>query len=95
MDKKDQYVRLMQAKLDEWKAEVDLLSAKAKLVTAGLKVDYSEQIELLAQKQTVARHKLEELEKSGAGAWEDLKVGLESAWKAMAEALNLARARFK
>lgn len=95
MNNKDQYVRTMQAKLDEWKAEVDLLSTKTRQVTAGLRAEYGEQLEALAKKQVVARQKLEELEKSGAGAWEDLKGGLEAAWKAMGEALDSARSRFK
>ena len=77
MHSKDQYVKVMRAKLDEWKAEVDLLSAKGKVVAAGLRADYAEQLELLAHKQSVARQRFEELEKSGAGAWEDLTSGLE------------------
>ena len=95
MNSKDQYVRMMQAKLDEWSAEIDQLGAKAKHVTAGLKVEYGQQIESLSEKRAVARQKLEELQKSGAGAWEDLKAGMESAWKAMGEALESARSRFK
>ena len=35
MNSKDQYVRMMQDKLDEWSAEVDVLSAKAGRVAAG------------------------------------------------------------
>jgi hypothetical protein len=95
MNSKDQYVRLMQAKLDEWSAEIDQMSAKAKHVTAGLRVEYGQQIEALAEKRAEAGKKLEELRKSGAGAWEDLKAGMESAWKAMGEALESARSRFK
>ena len=44
MHSKDQYVKVMRAKLDEWKAEVDLLSAKGKVVAAGLRADYAEQL---------------------------------------------------
>jgi multidrug resistance efflux pump len=95
MNSKDQYVRLMQAKMDQWNAEVDLLAAKAKVAAADLRIEYGEQIEHLAAKQVVARQKLEELKTSGAGAWEDLKGGIESAWSAMGEALSAARARFK
>ena len=95
MKSKEQYVRMMQAKLDEWQAEVDLLSARAKVVTAGLRVESGEQIESLSEKQAAARHKLAELEKSGAGAWEDLKAGIEQAWKTMGVALDTARTRFK
>jgi hypothetical protein len=95
MNNKDQYVRMMHAKLDQWQAEVDLLSARAKQAAAGLRIEYGEQIDSLAGKQALARQKLKELEKSGADAWEDLKTGIEAAWKAMAEGLDSARSRFK
>ena len=94
MDKKDKYVRIMQAKLDEWNAEVDVLSAKASQVTAGLRAEYGTQIVSLKAKQDVARERLGELKSSGAGAWEDLKAGTEQAWKSMGEALDKARSRF-
>jgi hypothetical protein len=94
MNKKDQYVQIMQAKLDEWSAEVDALSTRASQVTAGLRTEYGAQIDSLQAKQLVARQKLGELQKSGVDAWEDLKGGIESAWKAMGEALDSARSRF-
>jgi len=94
MNKKDQYVQIMQAKLDEWSAEVDVLSTRASQVTAGLRTEYGDHIDSLQAKQLVARQKLGELQKSGADAWEDLKGGIESAWKAMGEALDSARSRF-
>ena len=94
MNSKDQYVRMMQAKLDEWSAEVDVLTAKANHVAAGLKVEYGEQIESLAAQRTAAKEKLAELQKSGAGAWEDLKSGMETAWSAMGKAIDAARSRF-
>ena len=95
MNSKDQYVRMMQAKLDEWNLELAALSAKAGKVTAGLRVEYGEQIESLAAKQAVARQKLGELQQAGGSAWEDLKAGIEQAWSAMGEAIDLAKSRFK
>ena len=95
MSSRDEYVRKMQAKLDEWNKEIDRLTAKAGEVTADLKKEYSEQIEILKAKQAVARQKIEELQQAGESAWVDLKSGIELAWTAMGEAIDSARSRFK
>jgi hypothetical protein len=41
MNSRDEYIRKMQAKLEEWNAEIDALSAKAGEVTADVKKEYS------------------------------------------------------
>ena len=95
MKSRDEYVRKMQAKLDEWNDEIDILTAKAGGVSADVKKEYSEQIESLKVKQAAARQKIEELQQAGESAWEDVKSGIELAWSAMGEAINSARSRFK
>jgi hypothetical protein len=95
MNGKAQYVRKMQAKLDEWNAEIDALATRAGRATAELKIEYAEQIEALKAKQTVARQKLAEMQQAGESAWEDLKAGIETAWNAMGEAVDSARSRFR
>jgi predicted nucleic acid-binding Zn-ribbon protein len=95
MNSRDEYVRKMQAKLEEWNAEIDTLTAKAGKVTADARNEYSEQIESLKVKQAAARQKIEELQHAGENAWGDLKSGMELAWNAMGEAIDSARSRFK
>lgn len=95
MSNRDEYVRKMQLKLEEWNADIDILSAKANEVSADLKHEYNEQIAVLKAKQVVARQKMEEMQKSGESAWEDLKAGSELAWSAIAEAVDSAKSRFK
>lgn len=51
MSSRDEYIRKMQAKLEEWNAEIDKLSAKAGDVTAEVKIEYSDHIESLKAKQ--------------------------------------------
>lgn len=92
---RDEYVRKMQAKLQEWNEEIDILGAKANEVAADLRNEYGEQIETLKAKQEAARQKIDELQQSGEGAWEDLKSGLELAKSAIGEALDSAWSRFK
>jgi uncharacterized coiled-coil DUF342 family protein len=95
MNSRDEYIRKMQAKLEEWNAEIDALSAKAGEVTADVKKEYSEQIESLKTKQAATRQKIEELQHAGDSAWEDLKLGIDMAWTAMGEAIDSAKSRFK
>lgn len=95
MSTRAEYIRKMQAKLDEWDAEIDTLTAKAAEVTADIKIEYNEQIESLKAKQAAARQKIEELQQAGESAWEDLRSGIELAWTAIGEAIDSARSRFK
>jgi uncharacterized coiled-coil DUF342 family protein len=85
----------MQAKLEEWNVEIDILTAKAGKVSDDVRKEYNEQIESLKAKQISVRQKIEELQQSGESAWEDLKSGFELAWTAMGEAIDSARSRFK
>lgn len=95
MTNRDEYIRMMQAKLGEWNAEIDVLAARAERVTAEVKQEYAEQIEILKAKQATARTKIDELQHAGEGAWEDLKSGMDMALTAIVEALDSARSRFK
>ena len=95
MSTKDEYIRRMQVKLEEWNADIDALTAKGSEVSADLKSEYAEQIDALKTKQATARRKIEEMQKSGESAWEDLKAGLELAWNAVSEAVDSAKSRFK
>ena len=95
MNSREEYIRKMQAKLEEWNADIDALTAKAGKVSSDVKNEYNEQIESLKAKQAAARQKIEELQHSGESAWGDLKSGIELAWTAMGEAIDSARSRFK
>lgn len=95
MSSRDEYVRKMQAKLEEWNADIDRLTAKADEVSAELRSEYAEQIAALQAKQAAAREKIEEMQKSGESAWQDLKAGADLAWTAIGEAIDSAKSRFK
>ena len=64
-------------------------------MSAEVRAEYKEQIAVLKEKQATARQKIEELQKSGEYAWQDLKVGLDMAWSAIGEAVDSAKSRFK
>jgi chromosome segregation ATPase len=95
MNTKDAYYQQLRAKLDEWNAEIDLLQAKASQADAEARVQLQEEIRRLHAQQKTAQTKLDALRRSGEGAWEDMKAGLEAAWDALGSAVVSARTRFK
>jgi len=95
MSTKDEYIRKMHSRLDQWSNEIDALAAKADQVGAKTRAEYHEHIEILHGKRDHAKKKMEELQQSAAGAWEDMKAGVEMAWDAVGEALASVRSRFK
>ena len=95
MTMREDYVRKMEAKLEQWNAEIDTLIVKAALAEAELKTEYNEQIEVLRNKQIEARVKLEALRDTSDEAWKDMRAGVEMAWDSVGEAINSALSRFK
>jgi outer membrane murein-binding lipoprotein Lpp len=85
----------MQAKLEEWSADIDTLTAKTSEVSADVRNEYNEQIASLKVKLATASQKMSEMQKSGESAWKDMKTGIDLAWTAIGEAIDSAKARFK
>ena len=94
MTDKNEYIQRMQATLEQWNAEIDVLSAKADVAEAEARARYLAQIESLRNKRSDAGRRLDELKSAGEGAWHDMKAGVESAWSALAEAVDAAKSRF-
>jgi len=95
MNTRDEYVRKLQAKLEEWNADIDTLTAKANEVSVDLRREFQDQITSLKASQAAAQQKIEELQKDGGSAWEDLKAGIDLAWTAIGESIDSAKSRFK
>jgi uncharacterized coiled-coil DUF342 family protein len=95
MSTKEDFVRKMHAKLDQWNAEIDALTAKADQAGAEARTEYHKQLDALRGKRDHARSKLNELESASEGAWQDLRAGVELAWESVSEAVRSATSRFK
>lgn len=95
MDDKSAYKQKIQSQLDEWGAEIDKLKAKADSASADAQLEYNKQVRDLQDRQGAVEHKLNELEKAGEGAWEEIKTGLNEAMDDLDSSLKSASARFK
>ena len=94
MNNKEMYQQKQQAKLDERKAELDKLRAKAKGASAEAGLELNDQIEQLERKLADGKHKLSELAEAGDEAWDSVKGGVESAWKSLNTAFSEAASKF-
>lgn len=94
MDDKSAYTEKLQARLDQWRAEIDKLQAKAKEASADTKLKYQKEVDNLRAKQKDAEKELKQLGEAQGKAWEDIKSGIESAWNDLGKAVCSAADRF-
>lgn len=95
MATKAYYEQKIASQLAEWRAEIDLLKAKAETLSVEMKAKSQEKIDLLEIKLAEGQTKLKELEKSSEDAWEAVKDGAESIWETMKSAFEDAKSKFK
>ena len=70
----DAYQQKLQAQLNEWKAQADVLKAKAEGVSADMKIELSNHLEQLKSLQAEAQGKFDELRSVGESKVVDLKT---------------------
>ena len=95
MNDKELYQQKMQARLDEWNAEVDKLKAKGSGASADVQLDMNKQLKVLEGRIEDGKAKLSELTEASEDAWESIKEGVESAWGSLRSAATDAAAKFK
>jgi len=95
MSLKKAYEEKLEAQLKEWNAEIDKLKAKAAKAKADAQITYHEKIAKIKEKKEVVQKKMTELGNAGEDAWEDLRAGVEKAWKNFEDAVKSAMNQFK
>lgn len=95
MSDKELYRQKMQAYLDEWKAELEKLKARASRADAETRMKMKDDIAELEKRLEAGRAKLSELEKAGGEAWESVREGMDAAWKSLKTGFSDAASRFR
>lgn len=93
MSMKQAYVEKIQARLNSWDAQIEVLKAEAAEATAGAKIEYEREVRELLEQQKQAQAKLDELRESSEDAWTELRAGAESAWMSLENAVRDATSR--
>jgi len=88
MNEKELYQQKIEAKLDEWKADLNKLKAQAEAASADMTLSFKKQMNSLADKIEQGEDKLDELADKADDAWDDFREDLESAWEKIKAQVN-------
>ncbi|MGR4070043.1 hypothetical protein OCT51_19255 [Halomonas sp. LR3S48] len=91
MNRRDEFIEQMKARLDEWNTEIEALAARARKAGAEAQTRYQDDIERLRRRRDETRRRLEELQYASEAAWDSLRQGLDDAWELMRKALRDAQ----
>ena len=83
-----------EARLAEYKKEIDQLQAKVEKLGEDAKAKAEQQLTALRQKRDEVSEKLRELGSSGENAWEKIKSGIDAAMEDLGNAYKKAAAEF-
>jgi hypothetical protein len=95
MSLRDAYRQKMEAQIEEQRARLELLKAKAKRAVADGKLMAYEELAEAERNFDLAKARLKELGAASEGAWEDMKSGVEGAWASLKAAGEKAADKFK
>lgn len=94
MSEKEQYEQKLEGRLEEMRAKIDALEARAKQADAEARLRAEGRIGELREKQRELKEKLKKLQDSGGEAWGDIRGGLDAAWKSLEASFKAAASRF-
>jgi len=95
MTKKDAYIKMIEAKLEELDAEIRKQKAKAKEESAQAEMKLNEMMDQYRTDRQDLEEKLMALRRSGGSAWEDMQEGIDRALGELKASFEKASSRFR
>lgn len=95
MKTKDEYIEKLASELNEWCANIDLLSAKIEASTDMAKLKYIQELNALHVIQLAAAEKIKELENTSGDNWETVKHSADMIWDDLRTGLDGADFTFQ
>jgi len=95
MNEKELYRQKYQAQLDEWKAEIAKLRARASGASAEAQIELNKHVKELERRMHEAGDKLAELAAASEERWDSVRKSAETTWDALKAGFNAAAAKFK
>ena len=95
MEVQKAYKEKLNAQLNEWSSQINLLEAKMENISADLKVKRAKEIQALRVKQHAASDKMDELGKASGESWEQDKLTADKMWSDLKIGLAEAQSKFK
>ena len=88
MSLRDIYEKNMQARLDEWKARLEVFKEKADQEETNLQLEYYTLLDEIKLEMETAHNQLEQLTQAGDETWEELKDEVETTWGMLDELIR-------
>jgi len=95
MNEKELYRQKYQAQLDEWKADVAKLQARAAGAKADAQIEMNKHVKELDRRMHEASAKLAELAAASEEGWDAVRKNMEKTWDALKAGVGAAAAKFK
>ncbi|MES2917996.1 MAG: coiled coil domain-containing protein [Pseudomonadota bacterium] len=95
MNEQSLHTQKFKAQLDEWKADIDKLKARATGASIDVQLDVQKKVDTLDAKMADAHAKLDQLSAAGADAWDDLKANVEQTWAGLKTSMQDALEKLK
>ena len=80
MNTKSDYTKLAEARLEEWRAQIDSLKAQAKQADAKTRIEVHKTIDQVEQRYEHAKSALSGTAEPLSDALSDLETGVQQAW---------------
>ena len=87
-NEKQAYTNKVEAKLEEWEAQTQLLTAKSKNLAADAQLEYEQQLENLEDKKSEFVAYYDELLNRADDSWESFKDEAETKWKEFSNSIE-------
>jgi len=93
--RRDAYVDEIKWKTEKWNAEIQEFQSKGDKDKANSRGPYQREIDEITSKRVELETKILELQHAGVGGWEFMRSGVDTACKALEEAIQMARSKLK
>ena len=95
MSERELYEQRFRAKLDEWRADLAKMKAKAEGASAEARLEWQREVDALEQEIGHAEARLSEMRDARDDAWSSLKEGAEEAWTSLSDGFRRASERLQ
>lgn len=95
MNDRELHRQKYQAQLDEWKADLDKLKARAAGARADVQIEMNKHVADLEERLHEAGGKLSELAAAGEEKWDAARKNVETTWGALKAGVSAAAAKFR
>lgn len=92
---REEFVAKMKQQLDEFNRSLDNLEKRGAEYNREARTRFEERMNDLRRKRDEMTRRLEDINKAGDKAWEDLKVGATTAWNSLQDGMKQALSKFK